>query len=209
MKNMESVKRPYRVNYLVVALVACILVATLLLFGLIHFFLPFHNLNTELLTNRGGLLGRDNAIEQQLLDRQEMPERVTMLSEEDEASSGFDTIMEIVGNNTTNLIVVGATLVMIAILAWLLKKNTEMRMIDQDLEDEDLRERAAEALAYATEMFNSAKDLVYQSHADPYNEEIQSEAMLMLQDADEAIDIATDLVMEYRDYVDREYEYAA
>ena len=192
---MVNAKKAKGVNFLVVYLASSILISMLLLFGLIYFFLPFHNLNNDLLNNRGSLLGKQ---EQSILNREQLLERIT-LSGDDEATSGMSSIMDIVGDNTTNLVVVGATLVLIAILAWLLKKNTEMRMF-YGYEDNDIRERAAEALAYATELFNNAKDLVYKSHQFPDDLDIQNEAMAMLQDTDEAIDIATELVMEYKEY---------
>jgi hypothetical protein len=111
-----------------------------------------------------------------------------------------DVIKQILADNQVNLIVIGVTIVLIGVLTWLLKKNTDMRNPIY----QDIKQRAAESLAYATEMFNQARDLVYQAHQEPDNLQIEEQAVVVLQDTELAIDIASDLVAEYVEYLQQD-----
>jgi hypothetical protein len=118
-------------------------------------------------------------------------------------SSTLDIIQSIIRDNYVNLMVAGATIFLIGILAFLLKRNT----VSGD--EGDLRQMALDALQEATRLFSQAQQLVNISKQDPNNPDKENEAVQCLLDTGEAIDRAVELVREYkeeRDYGEYAYE---
>ncbi|MCL1944969.1 MAG: hypothetical protein FWF56_04105 [Firmicutes bacterium] len=224
MKKQSKNKGKWSFNSFILIMVACIMIGVIFLFVVLHFILPLHNSNNSLQMSRNAIVDRpEKQVEQteivdsKVVDSQQPVVGTTPLtatefyehienSNIEETAFDFseltpDNIMSLMEDNSVNIVVVGSTLLLIAVLAWLLKKNTEMRMVPKV---EETRIRAAEALAYAMDLFNSAKELVYKSHEQPDDSVLESEALNLLQDTDQAIDIATELVAEYTVYLEQD-----